>query len=122
MPEQFEGLVAQEMMTLRSRFYRFLHTYDPRPILRQIKRPILAMNGSLDQAVAAKENLGAIENALNEAGNPVGTIMEFYGLNHLFQTAKTGSPLEIAQLEETMSPKALQAVTACIRLQTGLSP
>jgi hypothetical protein len=31
-------------------------------------------------------------------------------LNHLFQTAKTGSPSEYAQIEETMSPVALDTI------------
>jgi hypothetical protein len=32
---------------------------------------------------------------------------ELPGLNHLFQNAKTGSPAEYGQIEETISPVAL---------------
>jgi len=35
-------------------------------------------------------------------------------LNHLFQTAKTGSPTEYAGIEETMSPKALERISRWI--------
>lgn len=37
------------------------------------------------------------------------------GLNHLFQTATTGSPSEYATITETMSPVALQAVSSWIK-------
>ena len=32
------------------------------------------------------------------------------GLNHLFQTAETGSPEEYARIDETMAPAALAAI------------
>jgi hypothetical protein len=38
-------------------------------------------------------------------------------LNHLFQTAKTGSPAEYAQIEETISPVALDKIAAWILKQ-----
>lgn len=119
-PEQLGEVVKQEMMTLRSRYYKFLHNYDPRAALRKVKCPVLALNGSLDQAVAPRDNLGEIEKALREAGNPDATVVEFYGLNHFFQVAKTGSPLEIGQIEETISPKALQIIAGWIRSRVEL--
>ena len=118
-PEQIEGFTKQEIATRRSRYYKFLHTYDPRATMRQVRCPVLALNGSLDQAVSARENLSEIEKALRDSGNSEATIIELYGLNHFFQTAKTGSPLEIGQIEETLSPKVLQVMTAWIRLHVG---
>jgi hypothetical protein len=41
------------------------------------------------------------------------------GLNHLFQTAKTGSTMEYAQIEETMSPAVLDLVTHWILERFG---
>jgi uncharacterized protein len=119
-PEQVDEYVKLEMATLRSRFYKFLHTYDPRVALRKVRCPVLALNGSLDQTVAPKDNLGEIEKTLRETGNSDVTVIELYGLNHFFQVAKTGSPLEIAQIEETISPKVLQIFTGWIRLRAGL--
>jgi uncharacterized protein len=118
--EQVDGIVKQEMTTLRSRYYKFLHTYDPRVALRKMKCPVLALNGSLDQTVAPRDNLGEIEKTLRETRNSDVTVIELYGLNHFFQVAKTGSPLEIAQIEETISPKVLQILTGWIRLHVGL--
>ena len=38
------------------------------------------------------------------------TIRELPGLNHLFQTCKTGMPEEYARIDETMSPTVLLLV------------
>jgi hypothetical protein len=60
--------------------------------------------------VSPKENLAAIAAALKEGGNQQVQTQEMPGLNHLFQTAQTGSPAEYAQLEETFAPTAMQQV------------
>ena len=44
-------------------------------------------------------------------------IDELPGLNHLFQTAKNGSPAEYGQIEETMSPVALDKIASWIPKQ-----
>lgn len=49
--------------------------------------PVLALNGSLDVIVSAKENLNAIYDALSHSKDF--TVMEIYGISHLFQAAKT---------------------------------
>ena len=45
-----------------------------------------------------------------------GTILP--GLNHLFQTAKTGSEYEYIRIEETISPQALKTISDWILNQT----
>ena len=93
---------------------RFL-AYDPRPNLAQVKCPGLAINGKLDLQVVPEQNLPAIQAAFEKGGNSDFKIVELTGLNHLFQTAKTGSPSEYSQIEETMSPRALDAITRFLR-------
>ena len=100
-------------------FRRFL-ALDPKEALRKTTCPVLALNGSLDVQVPPKENLPAIEAALKEGGNKDVTIVELPGLNHLFQTCKTGGPTEYAEIEETISPKALDTMTSWIRKRTKL--
>jgi hypothetical protein len=39
------------------------------------------------------------------------TVLQLEGLNHLFQTARTGSPAEYQELGESMSPQALEAIS-----------
>lgn len=90
--------------------YRAILADRPAQMLAQVHCPVLALNGSKDVQVVAAPNLAAIRQGLQAANNRDVTVRELPGLNHLFQTAATGSPSEYATLEETCSPTLLQAV------------
>jgi fermentation-respiration switch protein FrsA (DUF1100 family) len=105
-----EAYVNAQIKQFLSPWFRYFLTYNPKPALMKVKCPVLAINGALDLQVPPKENLAAIEQALQAGGNTNYTIKEFPKLNHLFQTAVTGSPSEYAKIEETMSPEVLQFV------------
>ena len=105
-----EAALDAQVQALLSPWMRFFLTYDPRPTLMQVKCPVLAINGEKDLQVPPEENLQAIEEALKAGGNKDYTVKELPGLNHLFQTAKTGSPSEYAAIEETISPTALEVI------------
>ena len=105
-----DAQVNAQVQTLVSPWMRFFLTYDPRPTLMQVKCPVLAINGEKDLQVPPEENLQAIEEALKAGGNKDYTVKELPGLNHLFQTAQTGSPSEYAAIEETISPTALDVI------------
>jgi len=91
---------------------RYLLRFDPAPYLHRLDVPVLAINGSLDVQVPSAENLAAIRSALAEL--PDATVTELPGLNHLFQTAKTGALGEYRDLEETMAPLALNTISEWI--------
>jgi pimeloyl-ACP methyl ester carboxylesterase len=99
---------------MTSPWMRYFLTYDPQTALRKVTCPVLAINGSLDKQVLPSQNIPPIRKALEEAGNQHFEIDELPGLNHLFQTAKTGAPTEYAQIEETMSPLALEKISSWI--------
>ena len=101
-----------------SAWSRYLLTLKPDETLRKVKQPVLAINGSLDLQVSAKENLPAIEKALKAGGNKDVTTTELPGLNHLFQSATTGVPAEYGSIEETMSPVALKTISDWIVAHT----
>ena len=105
--DQKKAINAQ-LNAVNNSWFRFFLTYDPYPTLVKLKCPILALNGSKDLQVPPKENLAAIEKALNEGGNKNFRTMELQNLNHLFQTCETGAVAEYAQIEETISPEVLQ--------------
>jgi fermentation-respiration switch protein FrsA (DUF1100 family) len=112
-----EGLLGMQIKQLTSPWFRHFLTYDPATALRRVTCPVLAINGEKDKQVVPSQNLPAIRKALEAAGNKHFKIEELPGLNHLFQTAKTGSPAEYAQIEETMSPVALEKMTNWILKQ-----
>lgn len=99
---------------LTSPWYRYFLAYDPAPALRKVSCPVLAINGSKDTQVPSQQNLPAIRKALEEGGNKHFEAVELPGLNHLFQTAKTGAVSEYQQIEETISPVALEKMGSWI--------
>ncbi len=110
-----EAQIGSQIAQVESPWFRYFLTYDPAIALRKITCPVLALNGSLDKQVLPDQNLPPIRQAL--AGNPHAEIVELPGLNHLFQTAKTGSPTEYAQIEETIAPVALDKMATWILKQ-----
>jgi pimeloyl-ACP methyl ester carboxylesterase len=100
-------------------WFRFFLEHDPRPVLKKVRVPVLAVIGDKDLQVPPKENLPAIENALREGGNKDFTIKELPNLNHLFQTCKTGALSEYGQNEETFAPAALDLVADWILQRTS---
>ena len=57
--------------------------------------------------------------ALDESPSDDVTVRVLDGLNHLFQPADTGLPTQYAQIDTTMAPRALQAVSSWIRQRTA---
>ena len=112
-----EGQVGAQIKQITSPWFRYFLTYDPATALRKLTCAVLVINGSLDKQVLPDQNLPAIRKALEESGNKHFEIDELPGLNHLFQTAKTGSPAEYAEIEETMSPVALEKMSNWILKQ-----
>lgn len=111
-----ESMTKRELVDLQfnafndpwMKYFLFL---DPTIALKQVKCPVLALNGSLDLQVPPKEDLTAIKKAIESNGNKNVTTIELEGLNHLFQTAKTGSPNEYAGISETFSPEVLKIMS-----------
>ncbi len=112
-----EAQIGAQIKQITSPWFRYFLTYDPAIALRKVTCPVLAINGEKDKQVIPSQNLPPIRKALEESGNKHFEVDELPGLNHLFQTAKTGSPTEYAQIEETMSPVALEKVTTWVAKQ-----
>jgi pimeloyl-ACP methyl ester carboxylesterase len=99
-------------------WWRYFVTYDPGPSLRRLRVPLLALFGEKDLQVLPKENAAALLAALKAAGHTDYTVKVLPGLNHLFQTCKTGLMTEYGQIEETFSPKALKIISDWIMSRT----
>jgi fermentation-respiration switch protein FrsA (DUF1100 family) len=107
-----EGQAQSKLVV--SPWFRFFLTYDPRPTLMKVRCPVLAIIGEKDLQVPAEENLAAIRLALEAGGNKDHTVLALPDLNHLFQTCRTGAISEYAQIEETISPAALDTISKWI--------
>lgn len=107
--------VNSQLGTITRSWFRFFLNHDPRPMLRAVKCPVLALIGERDLQVPPKENLPEIEKAVKAGGNTDVTVKELPGLNHLFQTSKTGLPSEYGKIEETFAPAAMKMIAEWIQ-------
>ncbi len=114
-----EAAIEAEISQMTGPWFRFFLGYDPAATLRQVKIPLLVLNGALDLQVVAEQNLPAIEKTLEAAGNSDYTVKRLPGLSHLFQHAETGSPTEYAKIEETFAPQALALISDWILERFG---
>jgi pimeloyl-ACP methyl ester carboxylesterase len=108
-----------QMRAVSTPWFRAFVTLDPKAALARVTAPVLALNGDLDTQVLPRENLAAIVDTLEEGGNPDYTVVRLAGLNHLFQTAKTGAMDEYARIAETIAPAALETIGDWITSHTA---
>ncbi|MGQ0542893.1 MAG: alpha/beta hydrolase family protein [Blastocatellia bacterium] len=94
-------------------FRSFLNC-DPAFYFRRVRCPVLALFGEVDIQVPPAMHMQALREALSVAGNPDVTVEECRGLNHLFQTAITGSISEYEVIEETIAPSVLERISGWI--------
>ncbi len=118
-PAMVDSMVARTTRQLLSPWYRYFLDYDPRPALRCLEVPTLALIGGLDLQVPADENARALREALARSRVPTWDVRVLDGLNHLFQHAETGSPDEYARIEETFAPEAMDVIAHWILEVTG---
>jgi fermentation-respiration switch protein FrsA (DUF1100 family) len=107
--EERMQLAERAVEQLNSPWMSYFLRYDPRPSLRKLDMPVLAVNGTLDTQVWHEQNLPEIEKAVGEAGGEL-TIIRAEGLNHLLQPAKTGAVSEYEMIEITMDEATLAKI------------
>jgi uncharacterized protein len=113
-----KGRQDDQIKQVLNPWWRYALGLDNKAILIKLKCPVLAIYGELDQQVNPDKNIPVIEEALKEGGNKNFMVKKLPGLNHLFQTARTGSEYEYTRIEETISPQALRIITDWILKQT----
>jgi fermentation-respiration switch protein FrsA (DUF1100 family) len=112
-------MMAGKPTVRQSAWLRYLLTHDPMLTLMKVECPVLALIGDKDVQVPANENLPLIREALEAGGHGKYTVKELPGLNHMFQSCKTGMPTEYGTIEETFSPVALKLVGDWILQNVG---
>jgi pimeloyl-ACP methyl ester carboxylesterase len=94
----------QQMIVVRTPWFRYFVDYDPATTLRQVRVPVLAVFGELDLQVPPAVTLEPMRAALEAAPTDDVTIEVVAGANHMFQAATTGSPGEYATLPKEFTP------------------
>lgn len=107
------NMAAASRQLASSPWFRNFVAYDPAPALRALKVPVLALYGDKDFQVPPSANAEPMKAALK--GDRDATVTVMPGLNHLFQLATTGLDDEYGEIEETISPSALDRLTAWVK-------
>ncbi len=97
-----------------------LSVVRPQADSEKVRCPVLALNGEKDLQVPPRENLEEIAKAIKKGGNTQVTTVQLPGVNHLFQTCKTGSVTEYNQIEETIAPSALKVIGDWVVKQSSI--
>ena len=110
-PEAMKPVLQRALQQLSTPYMQHLLSVDVRPLLPQIKCPVLALNGKKDTQVNCQANLDALDKGLTAKHQTVA----LDNLNHLFQHCTTGNLMEYQQIEETFAPEALQQIVEWIK-------
>lgn len=113
LPDELTKNLKAVIAQLDNPYMQYFLTLDVRNLLGNISCPVLALNGNKDTQVFSKSNLDALKTGLPP--NRQNRIQALDNLNHLFQHCKTGSVLEYATIEETISPEVLEIISQWIK-------
>jgi pimeloyl-ACP methyl ester carboxylesterase len=80
--------------------------YDPRPALRKLRVPVLAVVGGKDLRVPADVNTIELERALRAAGHPDVTVKSFPELDH-----SLAGPIDGEGRNGAINPVVLELIT-----------
>jgi len=108
--DELEAMLQPSFEGVQSPWFRYFVQLDPATVFERVSCPVLALFGGRDLQVDPAQNRAPLEAALERAPTDQFEVHVLDGLNHLFQHAETGSPIEYAQIEETFAPEALERV------------
>jgi len=106
-----EGRMSHMVSQLLSPWWRYSISLDVVVLYMDLDRPALLLFGEKDMQVTAADNMALIEEAVKSNNLTNITIQFIKGVNHLYQTAGTGSEYEYVQIEETISPEVLNLIS-----------
>ena len=95
-------------------WFRYFLQVNPSTVLGKIACPVLAIGGKKDLQVNSTQHLGLLEGGLHGKGHK---IVNLPTLNHLLQHCQKGTIEEYGEIEETISPEALQIMTDWVKEQ-----
>lgn len=107
-PAELKQNIQVGIGQLKTPYMQYFLSLDLRDKLGNVDCPVLALNGTKDTQVFYENNLGALKKGLPSDNS--NKIVSMESLNHLFQHCKTGSSIEYATIEETISPEVLDII------------
>lgn len=103
-----QRFVEDQMRSLTLPWLRATLAYDPLPVLKSVRQPVLMLYGSLDHQVPPALNAGPARLALQ--GRKGSAVQLLPGLNHLMFRARSGAVSEYATIIGGVDDTALRAL------------
>jgi pimeloyl-ACP methyl ester carboxylesterase len=105
------GLMALDSVTVNPGWVRYFAEYDPLPVVRKVRAPVLIVHGATDRQVTA-EQAEILGKTLRAAGNTDVAVHVLPDVNHLFLSDPVGHVAGYGTLSKRMVvPQLLQLVT-----------
>ena len=101
MSQSFQAAIKQA----DTPWFRYFLQVNPSTIIGKIACPVLAIGGNKDLQVNSTQHLSLLESGLKGKRNKIANLPD---LNHLLQHCQKGTVDEYGEIEETISPEALQ--------------
>lgn len=113
LPLELKKNLQPALGQLKQPYMKYFLSLDMRDRLGDIRCPVLALNGKKDTQVFFEKNLDSLNK--NLPADKYNKVVALEDLNHLFQHCETGSTVEYAMIEETMSPEVLDIISQWIK-------
>ncbi|MDR2085478.1 MAG: alpha/beta fold hydrolase [Bacteroidales bacterium] len=108
--EDIQQIVETEAKSYLQPWFKYFVGFNPQNYLKKTTVPVLALNGTNDIQVRAKENLEGIEKSLKKAGNTNYKIVPLPQQNHLFQKCLFGNTELYIKNEETFNEDSMKII------------
>ena len=115
LPEQLRQNLVN-LVSSDNAWMNYFISYDPADAIRNIKCPVMAVNGTKDLQVVHTTHLHTLRQLLPV--KPDDVIKAYDRLNHLFQHCTTGATTEYIKIEETISPEVLDDIVKFVKQVT----
>lgn len=99
------------VMFFNNQWAREFTAFETRDYLKQLKIPMLVLNGEKDIQVPAQKNQAGFKNGMTCKTKRKSELHIIEGVNHLFQTCVKCDIMEYADLEETFSESTLELIS-----------
>jgi pimeloyl-ACP methyl ester carboxylesterase len=109
-----EGRMNHMVSQLLSPWWRYAISLDVKSQYIGLNCPALLLFGEKDKQIDAGANMSVITDAVKTNHKANINIRLIEGVNHMYQTADTGSEYEYVQIEETISPIVLNLLSEWI--------
>lgn len=84
--------------------------YDPAADIRKVECPVMLLIGDNDKQVNSAINFQAAETLFSKTVRAKSLFKTYSKLNHFFQPSESGSPLDYAKIETTISEEVLSDI------------